>query len=330
MIEQSKVSILTHRIRGLFRIAGIGFVAVFIGSMSACGSTESAAALHVQGRKISQVVRGYEVLLVPNLQAGVAGWCLTVVRERVRECGAPSTWRGGIFTESCASHTAPGIEVYALTSPNVKTVSVDGGPQIATRATPALVDGLRSVFVEIHRRANEVGSNGEPCPRVIPLNGRGKPIVQRRIPGLPLEAVLPELTKWQLPASPSDGPCILRAANLPGYVARWGDVAKKISASRVFDGGFLSCVDTEYFSPEDTSMDAAVLLDAAHPGVAPMLLPGMKALQGHPGVFEAPGSEGELVARRIPRAWLVVEEGGTGLQEPLTLLEHLQAAVDNI
>jgi hypothetical protein len=71
-----------------------------------------------------------------------------------------------------------------------------------------------------------------------------------------------------------------------------------------------------------------VLLDVSHPGSTPPSLPGMQPLAGHPGIFEAPGAEGERAARRIPGAWLVVEEEDRiGLRVPVELLEHLRATI---
>jgi hypothetical protein len=69
------------------------------------------------------------------------------------------------------------------------------------------------------------------------------------------------------------------------------------------------CLDTVYVYQEEHHLTAAVLLNAADPGATPPPLPGMKPLQGHPGLFEAPGPSGEMAARRIPGAWLVVGEG---------------------
>jgi hypothetical protein len=49
---------------------------------------------------------------------------------------------------------------------------------------------------------------------------------------------------------------------------------------------------------------------------------------GHPGIFEAPRAEGEIAARRIPGAWIVVEEEDhIGLHVPVELLEHLRATI---
>jgi hypothetical protein len=69
-----------------------------------------------------------------------------------------------------------------------------------------------------------------------------------------------------------------------------------------------------------------VLLDAAHPGSTPALLPAMQPLAGHPGVFRGPGVEGETIARRIPGAWLLVAKG-KGLQQRLLVLSHIHVSV---
>jgi hypothetical protein len=54
----------------------------------------------------------------------------------------------------------------------------------------------------------------------------------------------------------------------------------------------------------------------------------MKPLAGHPGIYTTPGVEGQCVARRIPSAWLVVEESGQiGLKIPLALLQALTAEI---
>jgi hypothetical protein len=299
-------------------------------AISACGSIGAAATARKPGNgaSASQVVRNFEVLLVPNLQASTAGWCLTAVVKGKGGCDVPQTWNGPVFAENCVISPPADIEAYALTTSDVSAVSVDGGPHIPTRAEPSLMEGLRAVFVELHGPVASQTNKGS-CPSFTPLDGQGRPIMHEIKPGPPLQVTLPGRREWQHPAHPQRGTCVLGVENLRGYVARWGNVATQIKASRgLIDHAVLSCVDAEYFSPEEASMDTAVLLDAAHPGSEPALLPGMRSLPGHHGIFEAPGSEGLLVGRRIPGAWLVVEEGGTGLQEPLLLLEHLHATVD--
>lgn len=89
-----------------------------------------------------------------------------------------------------------------------------------------------------------------------------------------------------------------------------------------------SCVDITYFYLGEHALTTAVLLSASHPGAMSPALPGMKPLAGHAGIFEAPGDGNEMAARRIPGAWLVVEENDEiGLRVPVELLEHLRATI---
>jgi hypothetical protein len=93
----------------------------------------------------------------------------------------------------------------------------------------------------------------------------------------------------------------------------------------VYGREFVSCAYTAYLF-KNWPIVAGVLLDASRPGATPASLPAMQPLQGHPGIFQGPGVEGETIARRIPGAWLVVAKG-EGLQQRLTLLQHLQATI---
>ena len=328
MIDMLLDGLPNARLMGLLRLTVAVFVVACLWSLAACGSSNSVAAVHGGDQDTSQIVSSHEVLLVPDLQGGVAGWCLTVVQERVRGCAAPSTWRGPIFTEGCGPTDSSNVVVYALTRSNVPAVSFGGGPRFATHTEPALIGGLRSVVVEVKGSSGTSGTDDESCPNVTPLESGGTPIARQQLVGAPLQATLPGRREWKRPATPAHGLCALNTEGLAGYIAHWGTVTTRLGASRVFGGGFVSCVDSEYFSPEEASMEVAVLLDAERPGKTPSALPGMKMLPGHPGVIEAPGSEGEMVARRISHGWLVVEEGGTGIEEPLTLLEHLRATID--
>ncbi|MGC2374142.1 MAG: hypothetical protein WA484_09740 [Solirubrobacteraceae bacterium] len=93
----------------------------------------------------------------------------------------------------------------------------------------------------------------------------------------------------------------------------------------VYGREFVSCAYTAYLF-KNWPIVAGVLLDASHPGTTPASLPAMLPLQGHPGIFQGPGDEGETIARRIAGAWLLVAKG-QGLRQRLSLLRHLHAAV---
>src|SRR5262249_25777788 len=120
--------------------------------------------------------------------------------------------------------------------------------------------------------------------------------------------------------------CKLVPTGVKQLSAQWGTVVTRIRGYAASVGRpFLSCISTEYYL-ENWPLLAALLLDGPEPGQTPAVLPAMRPLRGHPGIFVAPGSEGQMYARRIPRAWLVVAPDGSPARA-LELLAHLRAAV---
>jgi hypothetical protein len=128
---------------------------------------------------------------------------------------------------------------------------------------------------------------------------------------------------WMPPASPPTLPCSIHSGAIPGLQPQWGNVSTGVTAVSGVDGSaFLPCADTEFYWHK-WPLEAAVLLDAAHPGSPPAALPETRPVAGHPGVFDAPGSiQGHLTGRRVGSAWLVVQ-GGSGLRQRLAVLNDL-------
>jgi hypothetical protein len=123
------------------------------------------------------------------------------------------------------------------------------------------------------------------------------------------------------------GACEIARHGLPALRPEWGHVLEAIPAVPDAEGElFLSCVDTEYFL-HGWPLDAAILLDAREPGRALGPIPGAGPVAGHPGLVDvALGSPpGDLTARRVGNAWLVVE-GGSGLAQRLEVLGALRIA----
>jgi hypothetical protein len=123
------------------------------------------------------------------------------------------------------------------------------------------------------------------------------------------------------------GVCSLTVAHLAGLRPRFGHVVTGLAPTPgVAGGGYASCIDTEYRFAH-SSLDAAVLLDAAAPALAaPVPLPGQAPVRRHPGLYSAPGWNGQLLGRRVGNAWLVVE-GGATLKQRIEVLSHLRARV---
>jgi hypothetical protein len=126
---------------------------------------------------------------------------------------------------------------------------------------------------------------------------------------------------------PLPGACEIAQDGLPGLRAQWGHVLARIEPVTDAEGElFLSCVDTEYFL-HGWPLDSAILLDARRPGLTLGPLPGASPVAGHPGVVNvALGSlPGDLTARRVGNAWLVVESGAS-LAQRLRVLDALRIA----
>jgi hypothetical protein len=274
------------------------------------------------------------VLLVPALRGGTAGWCLATGYQTAREgssgCGELTTTSSGpIFAEGGCEEDETRIDTYALATSEVAAVSVAGGMPIPTTTNSTLPDGLRAAAVAVLRH------HGRPsverhCPRLTPLDAHGKPISGKGKPGRPQASRLPGTRKWEAPAHPPNGVCELTPTELPRETVPYeGDVATRIRPYRGLLGrALLSCADTVFINHEEHHLTSAVLLNASHPGATPPPLPGMQPLAGHPGIFYEPGCEGETAARRVPGAWLVVEEeDDIGLKVPVELLEGLRATI---
>jgi hypothetical protein len=146
---------------------------------------------------------------------------------------------------------------------------------------------------------------------------------------------------------PADGRCAVHT-DAPGVSVQWAEAVTRIAADRAVVGpAFLSCFWAWYNLPSGGALDAAVLLNAQHPGARPAPLWGAIPIPGHPGFVEVPAVLGPdtpraaiaakltqrygraaakrylarvperpalaplIVARREKNAWLLVENGGT-------------------
>jgi hypothetical protein len=307
------------------RIATLTTALLCVVAVSGC----SRAAVH--SADVSRPVPNSYVLLVPELQGGWAGWNLATGYRAITEGTGPlkTTSTGPIFAEGSCEENKTRIHIYALTTSEVAAVSVAGGTPIPTTTNSTLPDGLRAAAVEVLRR------NGHPnsrlyCPRLTPLGANGKPIIQKSSPGRTQAFILRGVRVWEAPAHPPNSACEITATRLPPEtITFYGYVTSRIRPYRGLLGkALLSCVSVVYLYNKKYQLTAAVLLNALHPGTTPPWLPGMKPLLGHAGIFKAPGARGETVTRRIPGAWLVVEEEDRiGLRVPIELLEQLRATI---
>jgi hypothetical protein len=290
--------------------------------LAICGCGESLATVVVSRRA------GFEVLMLPVLRGGAAGWCITAVPGG--GCPIRRLKEGPIVAEFWAADGArKRAEGFVLTTSVVSAVRVSGSKPLTTRHRSSLPDGLRGIAVTVHGGwAPEIevpGLFSQPphkapagLPHFTPLNAAGSPLAQNDGEGPLVERELAGRS-WHSPASAPSGPCELYAGRLAGLVTKAGFVLGRANAVKGLIGDpFLSCASTSY-SLKGWPMVSSVLVDARRPGAKPGLLPEMRAVADSFGVFRALGSNGPMVARRIPGAWLVVSGGRGELQRRMLL-----------
>ncbi len=307
-------------VKHLFRFIGTVGMTMCIAVMLACSGSSDPI----------QRVRHESVLFVPPVIVGEGGWCLKT--EEGKACKEGKALKGPIIGETWSGYGGPpDIRVgVVVTTSEVSAVSVEGGEPIATRTEGVLPDGLRTAVVEIQggRHFQYVPSFHISVPgpvSFVPLGRSDQPIHQSRGPRVLLLFTEPT-RNWTWPTGVSSGICEIRTGNLEGLrIERGGVVTRLESHLGLVGQPLLSCTMTEY-ELNGSPILASVLVDAGRPGSSPTPLPGMRPLQGHPGIVEAPVAEGDSVARRIRGGWLVVSRGANGRQR-LTLLEHLGATV---
>ncbi len=277
---------------------------------------------------------GFHMHLSPALDGGQYGWCVRV-EEGPGGIGGGGCAMTPVTSTPLAMHMSGGsaitgrYSIVVVTTPQVAAVLVNGRRRVPTIVLPGLPYGLRAARIRFRvplvPRPRRVTSTHAPRhvtppppePTIVALDGQGRPI-PNRVVREPIER----------PNISGRGPCALRASGLPGLAPQWSHVA---SAIRPFPGqlvgrAFFSCIDTEYYL-RHWPLDAAILLDAAHPGAAPAAIPGLTPAPGAPGFFNGPGDfKGELTATRHGNTWLVVA-GGSSLAQRIQVLRHLTPAV---
>ena len=306
----------------------LGGTAIAIVSMSE-GDPTSASRVHRGAVGRPDPAPALAIRLSPSLDGATYGWCVGVEEGTGGiaggGCGAlPVSSRPIVMTLSMGSATTRTESVVVLTTPAVASVLVNGTRRVATRVVPGLLYGLRAAHVVlpvhvVRSPSGRVGFRAPPEPRLLALAANGRAIATA--PVIPHPA----------PGAMSSGPCRLTAGGIPGLAPQWSHVASSIIAAPagLVGPAFFSCIDVEYYLGK-WPLDAAVLLDAAHPGSPPAAIPGLHPVPGHTGFFNGPGDfKGELTATRRGEAWLVVA-GGSGLAQRLRVLSHLGATISGL
>lgn len=277
-----------------------------------------------RGAAVVPPAETWEMRLVPALHAGMVGWCAVLSGSAASSARCPvsplegprvlyEAWEGG----------PSATRGYALTAGDVSAVTVNGAHiAVATQPVGGLTVGLGAAVVTIPA----------PYPWIWPdeIDGVVGGFAESAHGGWGAPSLSPSLTlattSWQAPQAPPAAPCAISAGGLKGLRRRAGRVVPLVTPlAHIVGRGLLSCADSEYAFARST-LDAAILLDAAEPGVTPVALPNATPVHRHPGLYSAPGWKGEILGRRIGGAWLLVE-GGAGRSQRERLLAHLHARV---
>lgn len=271
--------------------------------------------------------RRFAVRLSPSLNGGTYGWCVGIEEADARVGGGgcsatPEAARPLAMIITTGSARTRKSSVFVLTLPQVAALLVNGRERVPTRSVEGLPYGLRAARIVTALRVGRARHRSPtfalaPEPKLVALDARGRafPSTAGHTPGAAVTLS-------------AHGPCALIAGGLPGLTREWSHVASAIAPypGAIVGRSFFSCIDTEYYLRQ-WPLDAAILLDATHPGTPPAPIPGLEPVKGRPGYVNGPGDfKGELTAVRRGNAWLVIA-GGESLEQRIEVLRHLTASV---
>lgn len=277
----------------------------------------------------------YDVPVTPDLKAGNSGWCSY---PRFSISGAPSPLGGGGACAPAYDVGAPvilggGLPIstgkgrfnrdapvrplpgkgqtslfWMIVSSKVAAVRFSPGHVVSSRADPRLPARWRAVVAFVR---------GIVDP--IPLDRSGHAIQNS------LRITRPVPTRNYNPNNATPSPCSIHAPRLPGLTSQWQVVATTTPRQRfaVERHVLFSCARSWYaFNGRRQVLSAAVLLNAQDPRREAPPLPGLRPTSD-PRIFrENGGHAGTIIARRIRRAWLVVQGQSASLRT--TLLQSLR------
>ena len=264
--------------------------------------------------------------------------------QETSSCGNV-TRRGNPIVAADASSggtVGAGVEsaVY-LTAPQVAYVRISPTLTVRTEANPQLPDGFRIAVAVEQTQGNLGGPRQPPSLASVPvaLDRHGNVITSRASTTPTREPAV----FWQAqathgahppgppaPKRPPAGACEINTSALPGVDLFYGEVVQHLHGfPQLTSRTFLSCAYTE-FAYHGYGIQAAILLDAQHPGTAPAPLPNSTQIRARPETLNEPviqsaGTQ-HITGRRIGNAWLVIESASP-VPQRLAVLNHLNACV---
>lgn len=315
-------------------------VAVVLAALVICSSAAAAVVALAQrnsaplvgavpgSRGLSTAGLHYDISVIPDLEPGDAGWCSY---PRFQYPGGPQRTKrisqGGTCSPALSGNPpvilgGGGNSLYwAIVSSQVAGVRVGPHEVIRPRSDPRLPNGWRAAvtFSPALNPTTRPPADQSALPELIPLDAQGRPILMstvRTLAQVPVRSVDPD--------HPPRGLCALHAPQLPGLTRQWEVVAAALPhfGSTVAADALFTCAHSWYlFAANTPVISAAVLLNARNPAKPAPNLPDLRPTTA-PGVFtEDGGSAGDITARRVARAWLLVQGGSP--QTRAKLLQNL-------
>ncbi len=288
----------------------------------------------------------YSLSISPSMQAGVIGWCTSLVTYRGPQsfdlgtggCNGAAPAVGAPMFGAADGGIGGASLSYVFTAPQVAAVRVAGGPTILTRPDPRLPFGFRAaVFSPPTRFSHDAGvtlSAYGAGVALSALDSSGQVIAGEAY----AEPVTEATRSWRAPSPPAAGACSISPRRGAPVVLQSGSVlSEAVGDPGIIGHAFLPCLNTSFIF-DGTRFAAAVLLDAKQPGQPPADLPDMQPLAGHPGVvarqramtnlFNDEANNLDIVARRVGRTWLVVAGGANGTQQAAALSSLVVGPLD--
>lgn len=290
----------------------------------------------------------YAIAVTPDLEAGDTGWCsgpqFTLPGERTRLIGGGS---------ACAPASARAVTIVAGGAGLTNILSSLRALQPATRSrgafNPANIQAALShttsisLFVVSDRvaqiRVGRAWFVPRPDSELAPgwravviftrgllgtfelLDHHGQLINQNDTPEVPAVPVTTVNPRHLPPAV-----CSLTASKQPGVASQWEVVADRAPRRRLAPrGAMFSCARAWYAIPSQHAVySAAILLNAQNPAHKAPSLPGLTPTPTPGDYQEAAAAGGQIAARRVANAWLVVQ--GPQPQQRTSLLNQIKVA----
>jgi hypothetical protein len=298
------------------------------------------ASAPLSGTVPSLHVLHYNVPVTPDLEAGEAGWCSD---PRFSIPGSHSPDSGG---GTCSPAYRPGSPIvlagaepvsnaddllrsshtpvtarqgqtnlfWAIVTSDVAAVRLGPGHVVTARDDGRLAVGWKAVIAFV---------SGQVDPVALDTAGRTIPTPRGSVAQLARASSRPVKPGGDTASSQ----CAIHTPHLPSVTASWGVFATRVPTlgSSVTANVLFSCARTWYSIKGSTEApSAAVLLSAQNPHAPAPALPGLRST-ARPGTFiEDGGAAGPLLARRVGRAWLVVQGPSSTIDTMLLSALHAE------